>query len=291
MEEFKVKAISSAPHPHLWLRFVDDTIVIQQAKHSQQLLQNINSQDPHIPFTTEEPKQEGTLPFLHTVVSSSPNNTLATTVYRKPTDTNQYLHWDSNHFITAQNSVFTTFACRANVVCSSQLTLQQEMVHIRKALLECSLPPWALISLHTNFNHKHTKHNTQTTTRDQQNTNNKGSNNKDISIVVAYTKGLREKFKKTCNSMGIEVHSKATIPSEPFSWPLRTKTTNAKKVVIYRFKYPHVNCPEEYVQESGRSFGDTLKEHLRAPSPIHHHSHTTGHLVNLKCFIIVDKES
>ena len=52
MEEFEVKALNSATHtPHLWLRYVDDTFVIQEAKYSQQLLQHINAQDPHIQFT------------------------------------------------------------------------------------------------------------------------------------------------------------------------------------------------------------------------------------------------
>ena len=58
--------------PYLWLRFVDDTFVIQQAKHSQQLLQHINSQAPNIQFTTEDPNQEGVLTFLDTLVSSGP---------------------------------------------------------------------------------------------------------------------------------------------------------------------------------------------------------------------------
>ena len=36
MVEFKVKAFSSAPHPpYLWLRYVDDSFVIQEVKHSQ----------------------------------------------------------------------------------------------------------------------------------------------------------------------------------------------------------------------------------------------------------------
>ena len=49
MEEFEVKALSSFPHlPSLWLRFVDDTFVINQAEHSQELLQHINNQDSHI---------------------------------------------------------------------------------------------------------------------------------------------------------------------------------------------------------------------------------------------------
>ena len=54
MEEFEVKALSSIPHPpSLWLRFVDDTFVINRAEHSQDLLHHINNQDPHIQFTVE----------------------------------------------------------------------------------------------------------------------------------------------------------------------------------------------------------------------------------------------
>ena len=36
MEELKVMALSSAVYPNLLLRYVDDTFVIQEAKHSQQ---------------------------------------------------------------------------------------------------------------------------------------------------------------------------------------------------------------------------------------------------------------
>ena len=125
--------------PHLWLRFVDNTFIIQQAKHSQQLLQHINSQDPYIQFTTEDPNQEGALPFLDTLVSPGPNNILVTTFYRKPIHAVQYLHLDSNHFISAKNGVFITLAFRARVVCSNKQTLQ-ENEHIRKALLACNFP-------------------------------------------------------------------------------------------------------------------------------------------------------
>ena len=61
--------------------------------------------------------------------------------------------------------------------------------------------------------------------------------------------------------------------------------------VIYWFKCPHSNCLEEYIGESGRSFGERVKEHLRAQSPIHHHSHRTGHPFYLQCLTIVDRES
>ena len=69
MEEFEVKALQSCPNPpSMWLRFVDDTFVINQAEYSQDLLQHINTQDPHIQFTVE-PTQQGSLPFLDTLVT------------------------------------------------------------------------------------------------------------------------------------------------------------------------------------------------------------------------------
>ena len=52
--------------------------------------------------------QDGSFPFLDTHISPDPNNTCITTVYRKPTHTDQYPCWDRNHFIGVKHSVFTT---------------------------------------------------------------------------------------------------------------------------------------------------------------------------------------
>ena len=49
--------------------------------------------------------------------------------------------------------------------------------------------------------------------------------------------------------------------------------------------------PEEYIGESSRTFGDRIKEHLRAPSPIHDHSQSTGHLVSPEHVTIFDRET
>ena len=64
-----------------------------------------------------------------------------------------------------------------------------------------------------------------------------------------------------------------------------------KSGVIYKFKCPHINWPEEYIGESGRTFGERLIEHLRTPSPIHQHSNSTGHPISHECFTIVHRES
>ena len=141
MKEFEVKALSTCPHtPSLWLRFVDDTFVIIKAEHSQELLHHFDSQDLHIHFTVE-PTQQGSLPFLDTLVTTQPNNTFSTTVYRMPTPT---LYWDSNHHITAKQSVYNILAHRAKVVSPSQETLDKELQHIKTALQTCQFPKWAL---------------------------------------------------------------------------------------------------------------------------------------------------
>ena len=101
MEDFEIRALNPSPNPQgIWLRFVDNTFVIHRAEQTQQFLTHLNSLDPNMLFTTKSPDQQGFIPFLDTLTSQGPNSTLITTVYRKPTHTDQYLHWESHHSIT-----------------------------------------------------------------------------------------------------------------------------------------------------------------------------------------------
>ena len=60
--------------------------------------------------------------------------------------------------------------------------------------------------------------------------------------------------------------------------------------VIYRFRCGRVDCDEEYIGESGRTFEERFREHMKAPSPIHDHHNITGHEVSLDNFSIVGRE-
>ena len=65
MESFEDRALSSAVNPpRWWKRFVDDTFVILKKDHKEEFLHHINSVDPSIQFTTEEQKEDGSMPFL-----------------------------------------------------------------------------------------------------------------------------------------------------------------------------------------------------------------------------------
>ena len=91
MEYLEQKALSTAPPPRFWHRFVDDTFVIHKEVKKQGFLQLINSVDPAIKFTVEDNKEDGSIPFLDTIVKPEADGTLSITVYRKPTHTDQYL--------------------------------------------------------------------------------------------------------------------------------------------------------------------------------------------------------
>ena len=41
--------------------------------------------------------------------------------------------------------------------------------------------------------------------------------------------------------------------------------------VIYRYKCDRVECDEEYIGESARTFAERFKEHQKAPCPIYDH--------------------
>ena len=278
MEEFEVKALSSCPNPpSLWLRFVDDTFVITKAEHSKPLLQHISNQDPYIQFTVEEPSQQGTHPFLDTLVIIQPNNTFTTSVYRKPTHTDQYLHWDSNHFITAKQSVYNTLAHRVKVVSSNQEALDQELLHIKRALQACQFPNWHKTNYNTNST-EITNPANKTTTPSSPTDNSNNNNKRNITIVVPYIQGIGEKVKKVCKAKGIQVHFKCTNTLRTLLARPKDKNPKLNKSgVIYHFKCPQISCSEANIGESGRLLDGRIKEHLKAPSPIHQHSSTTGH--------------
>ena len=93
MEGFEAKAISSSPHPpYLWKRFVDDTFTIIMSSEKERFLAHLNTIDSNIQFTSEECREDGSMPFLDILLTPREDGSLSTTVYRKPTHTDLYLH-------------------------------------------------------------------------------------------------------------------------------------------------------------------------------------------------------
>ena len=63
-----------------------------------------------------------------------------------------------------------------------------------------------------------------------------------------------------------------------------------KSGVIYRYKCDRVECDDEYIGESSRTFGERFREHQKAPFPIFDHYNTTGHKISIENFDTVGRE-
>ena len=85
-------------------------------------------------------------------------------------------------------------------------------------------------------------------------------------ITVPYDKGLSETIKNIGKKYGIQVHFKSgkTLKDELVAQKDKDHMTN-KSGIIYRFKCDRLECNEEYIGETARTFGERLKEHLKAP--------------------------
>ena len=110
-------------------------------------------------------------------------------------------------------------------------------------------------------------------------------------MVVPYYWGLSESVKRTCNKHGVQVYFRGGVTIKSLLMAPKDQDPMLKKSsVIYRYKCDRVECDEEYIGESSRTFGEHFKEHQKATSPIYDHYNTTGHLVSIDNFSIVGRE-
>ena len=110
-------------------------------------------------------------------------------------------------------------------------------------------------------------------------------------IVIPYTQGLCESIKKICGRYGIQTHFKGgtTIKNLLVSPKDKDPMVNQSSA-IYWYQCGDLGCDDEYIGETSRTFGERYKEHLKAPSAIHHHSTITGHTTNHNNFQIIGRE-
>ena len=125
--------------PKIWKRYVDDTFKVLGKDYVDGFLQHLNSQQPTIRFTMEIEK-DNTIPFLDTSVSRDSNNLLTTTVYRKPTHTDQYLGYDSHHPQSVKRGIVKCLYDRAKHLTSKPSAISKEKKHLSAVLVSNGYP-------------------------------------------------------------------------------------------------------------------------------------------------------
>ena len=117
------------------------------------------------------------------------------------------------------------------------------------------------------------------------------NNNLKPYITVPYYKGLSESVKKKWNNYGVQVYFRGgTTIKNLLVAPKDIDAMLKKSGVIYSYKCGRVECDEEYIGESSRTFGERCKECQKAPSPIFDCFNTTGHSISVDNFSIVGRE-
>ena len=91
LQTHKSTALTTTSHPSkVWERHVDDVFLIIKKSHLNDFFEHVNNL---------QKENDSCLPFLHTLIKRNQNGSLSILVYRKPTYTDQYLNFNSNHQI------------------------------------------------------------------------------------------------------------------------------------------------------------------------------------------------
>ncbi len=114
-----------------WARYVDDTFTIVRRDQVGALEERLNSIFPDVQFTTELEKDKQLL-FLDVMMTRTTNGDLATTVYRKVTNTLIMLHFCSDHPIGHKVSCLRALFNRINSHCSTEDAKRTEEAHLGK---------------------------------------------------------------------------------------------------------------------------------------------------------------
>jgi predicted GIY-YIG superfamily endonuclease/flagellar basal body rod protein FlgC len=251
MEQLEEKAIATfQTKPLVWKRYVDDIFFIWPGdEHSVKTFHDhLNMQDQDINFTIEL-EVEGCLPFLDVEVIRVKDR-ITTRVYRKPTNSNLYLQYDSAHPKSVKNGIVNTLLHRAETHCSDIKSYNTEVELIEKVLVNNRYPR----KLIRNIDRKRKQ---KKSTVDQEKEENKKP---DALVVIPYVPDLSEKIIRLGARANIRVVCKSgdTLRTRLVKFKPRQETN---KEVIYSIP---CQCGKEYIGETGRPLTTRVKEHRAA---------------------------
>ena len=173
---------------------------------------------------------------------------------------------------------------RWNGHCRVEEDQEEEEDHLTKALMKCNYPRWTLNRVRMKMNSTAHKNKNKAGPTQQNNTPRPH-------ITVPYYRGLSESVKQRCKNYGVQVYFRGgTTIKNLLMVPKDLDPMMKKSGVIYSYKCGRVECNEEYIGESSRTFEQRFKEHQKAPSPIFDHFNTTGHSISVENFNIVGRE-
>ena len=278
IESFEEQAITTSSYKPTICgkRYVDDTFTILDRGNVDDFLQHRNNQQPSIRFTMET-ENNNKLAFLDTAVSREPDGRLTTSVYRKPTHTDQYLAYDSHHPQSVKRGIVKCLYERAKRLVTKPSIISEEKKHLSSVLVSNGYP--------FSFLQKLTK-------TGRPNNSAEPAIEFKATAVLPYVKGVSEQLRRSLQQQGVRAvfKSETTLRSHlvrptdavgstaSMSWSCSLILSSG---LVYRIP---CECGKVYIGETGRPKQDRIKEHDRdirfartETSAVSEHANNTGH--------------
>ena len=135
MKAYQRTAITTAMHPpKVWELFVNEIYSIFKRTHLENVFHHIKNLRQTIKFTMEE-ESNAELAFLDTLLKRN-NRDIFVLLFRKPTHTDQYLHYSSHHQTSSRESVVSSLLNKAYSIISNKDDLHKENARIKQVLRE-----------------------------------------------------------------------------------------------------------------------------------------------------------
>uniref|UniRef100_A0A5S6Q532 Reverse transcriptase domain-containing protein n=1 Tax=Trichuris muris TaxID=70415 RepID=A0A5S6Q532_TRIMR len=137
-------------YPLFFKRYVDDMFAVSKIGNEEMFLEHLNHIYPdNITFTMEK-EVEQKLPFLDALFIRGRDH-FRTTVYRKPTYSGEYLHFNSHHPKSVFMGIVSGMVDRALNICDEEF-LCDELRHIERTFMQNGYPKQLVRAHHSKEN-------------------------------------------------------------------------------------------------------------------------------------------
>lgn len=160
---------------------------------------------------------DGRIPFLDTRVSTNQDGSTKISVYRKPTHTDQYLNFQSNHHLQHKRAVVNTLMLRAQTLVTENEDRTRETQHVKQALKMNNYPEWMLTIPHP-----------KSTTEDTE----EPQNEKKIYASTPYIKGISERLQRAFKSHDVTLIHKPVNSLRSQLYVSRTQLSISRNAIL-----------------------------------------------------------
>ena len=229
-----------------WFRFVDDILaIVPRNTNISSKMRRLNAVDKDIQFTVEH-EVENKLPFLDTLIWRQSDGAKFS-VYRKPTNKDDVIHYFSAHSDRVKSGVVIGFFLRAFRICSEEY-LEPELEYIHKVFTGLKYPVGLLCKLKEKALRirNRPKEDRESTERENHIS---VPNTQHSSEMDQY---LREAGVKIVRSVGVRIRD----ITKGKTMKIGAESNNS---IVYRI--PCSGCPTAYYGETGRGLDKRVYEH------------------------------